>query len=171
MTGAELNTLRKALGLPVSWVAEQAGVRQRSVNYWESGRFAVPDDVAELLIQTDKRLRERFEMRFAAVSQATYDDPFVLFRYRSDEDLWSFEPDFAPLPNSTHAMLISWLWLSYAQEQDGIKPPCIIWMEPEEYHLWLRDGNLKDSFFARSMWAASVYRRAVTKDEGRHEVD
>ncbi len=158
MTGAELNTLRKSLGLPVSWVAERSGVRQRSVNYWESGRFAVPDDVAELLVQTENRLRERFEMYFAAISRATYADPVVLFRYRSDEDLWLFEPDFAPLPNSTHAMLISWLWLP--QEQDGIKTAGVVWMEPEEYHLWLRDGNLKDSFCTRSMWAVGVWKRS-----------
>ena len=158
MTGAELNTLRKSLGLPVSWVAEQSGVRQRSVNYWESGRFAVPDDVAELLVQTEKRLRERCsQMRRAVV--ASFDaGAVVLFRYRSDEDLWAFEPDIAHLPNSTHAMMIS--WLSHALEQDSIKPLCIIWMEPEEYHLWLRDGNLKDSFCTRSMWAADVWKRS-----------
>ncbi len=47
MTPAELKTLRESsLGLSAQWLADRAGVLQRSVQYWEAGRSRVPEDVA-----------------------------------------------------------------------------------------------------------------------------
>ena len=43
----------RSLGLPVQWLAEQAGGQRRAGEYWESGRSRVPDDVAQRLISLD----------------------------------------------------------------------------------------------------------------------
>ena len=53
MTPAELKTIRESLGLTVQWLADRAGVKLRTVQYWESGRSGVPADVSELLLRID----------------------------------------------------------------------------------------------------------------------
>ncbi len=58
MTPAELKTLRETLGLSAQWLADRAGVLQRSVQYWEAGRSRLPDDVAELILRIDAQFTE-----------------------------------------------------------------------------------------------------------------
>ena len=96
MTAAEMKTLRESLGLPVSWVAQQAGVTNRTVEYWESGRSAVPDDVASQLASID---------RFLDYSAKRAGPP--LLRYRSNEALWADLPEWSGLPVTAHAAMLA----------------------------------------------------------------
>lgn len=153
MTPAELKTIRESLGLPLQWVADQARVKLRTAQYWEQGRFAVPDDVAQMLIGLDDQLwqlvaRYLEQVKAVADDQDALPEEIVLLRYRTDNDLWKFYPDFRPIPASTHATLISRLrrrlW------EIGV-PSIIEYMEPAEYRAWL--GARADSEDLRSQWA------------------
>lgn len=50
MTGAELETMRRAIGWTVGELADRFNVADRSAKYWERGRGGVPDDVAALVL-------------------------------------------------------------------------------------------------------------------------
>lgn len=99
MTGAEFKTLRESLGLPVSWVAAQGGVRERTVSYWEATSAPVPTDMEALLLAIERKL---------ARLATTDDDTTPLLRYRSNSDLWEHRPDLHPLPVTAYAAMLGW---------------------------------------------------------------
>lgn len=147
MTGAESKTLRESLGLPVSWLAAAAGVRQRTVSYWESGHELIPQDVEALLLKVEAQLLDLLKaLKSPADGSATY-----LIRYRTDADLWAFEPSLGHLPASAYAAMIG--WQRWALISQGL-PFEIIWMEPEEYRSWL--GARDDSAAMRQAWASNL---------------
>ena len=154
MTAAELKTLRESLGLTTQWVADQAGVKLRTAQYWEmGGRMAVPGDVAEMLIAIDQQIDNAVTKSIDLVKEVSkkngYPKEVALVRYRNNDDLWQFKPDMKPLPASSHAVLLSRtrraLW--------AINIHSIIeYMEPEEYLGWL--GKKKDTEITRALWAS-----------------
>lgn len=99
MTGAEFKTLRESLGLPVSWVASQGGVRERTVSYWESSGAPVPHDMERLLLDVERKLNQ------LAISEA---DAAPLLRYRTNADLWKHKPEMHPLPTTAYAAMLGW---------------------------------------------------------------
>lgn len=160
ITPAELKTLRESLGLTAQWVADQAGVQQRTVQYWESGkknRMTIPNDVADMLTGIDRRLEHLVQATTSRIqaSLALHGKPnpedIILIRYRCDADLWHFQPEFKPLPATTHAALLD--RLRRALLSLGITV-LICYMERDDYMNWLRerkDGG--DSEAARKEWA------------------
>lgn len=112
MTGAQLKTLRESLGLTAQWIADQAGVRLRTAQYWEAGGRGVPDDVAALLMRV-----EAMHQHGLAAALAQLDDTIArmgeppevveLRRYGTDAELWDAHPDLHPLPASCHAALLA----------------------------------------------------------------
>ncbi|QLI80800.1 hypothetical protein HZU75_04240 [Chitinibacter fontanus] len=111
MTPAELKTLRESLGIPVAWLAEQANVQRRTVEYWEAGRSIVPADVAELLIKLDQQFDRAAEQAFQVAQEKTsqYGQPQAveLRRYRTDAALWQARQDMQGLPVTAHAVLLN----------------------------------------------------------------
>jgi transcriptional regulator with XRE-family HTH domain len=150
MTSAELKTLRESLGLPVSFLATQANVQRRTVEYWESGRNKVPEDVSILIINIENNFAQIVENIIGLVKEKMPSD-VALIRYKTDEDLWKFRPDFKQLPATAHAALISRcrreLW------KIGIKS-IIEYMIPDEYLKWLNGRS--DSEDLRAEWALSL---------------
>jgi len=155
MTPAELKTIRESLGLPLQWVADQAHVQLRTAQYWEQGRTAVPQDVAKLIQDLDEQFWQLVadyleQIKEIAEEEGALPEEIVLIRYRTDADLWEFQPDFRPIPASSHAALISRtrraLW------EIGV-PSIIEYMDPEDYRAWL-DGR-EDDEVMRSNWALS----------------
>ena len=149
MTAAELKTLREALGLSVSWLAIQAGVRVRTVNYWESGKTPVPQDVEEIM-------RELEAQALTAVNQAveTYiasgsPGEVTLLRYRTDADLWKYREDMRGLPATFHAAML--YRASYALRDNGANVHMIY--ESEAYESWRKSQDLADSEASRAAWA------------------
>lgn len=71
MTPAELKTIRESLGLSAQWLADRAGVLQRSVQYWEAGRSRVPEDVAELVLRIDAQFTEATRQALDVVNEQT----------------------------------------------------------------------------------------------------
>ena len=104
MTPAELKTLRESLSLPAQWVANQANVRLRTVQYWEAGRTAVPKDVADMLRDVDARIDQ---MALEALDAYRDAGPVTLYRYSSDSELWENKPDLFPWPAATHAVMLA----------------------------------------------------------------
>lgn len=111
MTPAEMKTIRESLGLSAQWVADQAGVMLRTVQYWEAGRMSVPADVAKMLVEIDQRLENAVAQAVTEMSELSEKNgppgDIELVRYRTDEDLWSAKPDMRPLPASTHAAMLA----------------------------------------------------------------
>ena len=111
MTPAELKTLREACGLPQSWLAHQAGVNERTVRYWESGKSSVPDDVAALISRIDAQLdtaaRGALEQAQALATAHGAPQTITLYRYDNDAEMWERRPDMAGLPVTCHAALLA----------------------------------------------------------------
>lgn len=123
MTPAELKTNREALGLTVGWLAEQSGVGERTVRYWESGRNQVPDDVAALIVRIESQTRTMVSNALAQgdeVVRAQGGEPEAvdLRRYASDAELWRKHPGFKPLPATWHAATLA--RIARALESRGI---------------------------------------------------
>ncbi|AMW34902.1 DUF1870 family protein [Haematospirillum jordaniae] len=155
MTPAELKTIRETLGLKAQWVADQAGVRLRTAQYWETGRMAVPADVASMLLDIDRALEDMVAQSLAKIegtaAQHAGAVEVILLRYRTDKDLWEFHPDLAPLPASTHAAMLARLCRALSARSI---PTVIQYMEPDEYWEWL--GDRPDTEAARSEWSVTL---------------
>ena len=156
MTPAELKTLREKWGLSTNWLAEQADVRARTVQFWESGRSAVPEDVAALMMITDMRLESIVD---AAVEYITsLDQPptdVVLVRYKTDEDLWYYRPDMIEFPARTHGIVLALTKseIEIAIEDVNVR---IVYLEPEQYEAWLKLTQKKDNEQTRAEWAGTL---------------
>ena len=152
MTGAELRTLRGALGLNIQNLADIRQVRRRTVEYWESGKNKVPVDVAVFLNDLDIRLERAAVEWFTQVfSDPPENKKILLLRYREDADLWRFQPDFKPLPVTTHAVLL--YRLRSKLEKQGIET-AIHYLDVADYLQWLVGQGQEDSSAQRATWAA-----------------
>lgn len=111
MTSAELKTLRESLGLTAQWLANNAGVRLRTLQYWESGRVPVPADVADLLVALDLRYTCAAQQAVDVAQQITHEhgkpETVALFRYKDEASLWADRPDMQGLPLAAHAALLA----------------------------------------------------------------
>lgn len=157
MTNAELKTLRESLGLPLQWVADQAHVRLRTAQYWEQGRNPVPGDVAQMMRRVDAHLWDIVAQAVAQVKAAADEAGSLpgqidLVRYRTDADLWRYQPDFAPLPATCHGMMLSRVIHALEPLHVAIR---IVYMQPETYESWLDDRA--DSAEMRAQWAAEQH--------------
>lgn len=112
MTPAELKTIREAISLSVPDLAALAGVHERTVRYWESGRYTVSADVAAQVEAIDRQLTSMAaaalqQVRALAAEQGALPAEVVLVRYRENADLWHYHPGFRPLPASAHAAMLA----------------------------------------------------------------
>lgn len=112
MTCAELKTLREHLGLPVAWLAARAGVKDRTVNYWESGHTAVPDDVEQIMIEMLELHNQMIEQGLITARERIEHsghppEMITLRRFRADTDLWLQHPEMEGLPATFHAATLA----------------------------------------------------------------
>lgn len=157
MTAAEMRTLREALGLPATWLAAQAQVQERTVRHWESGRNAVPGDVAAMLRRIDaafdtsagEAVRQYAD---AALSTAGAPQEVVLLRYRTDDDLWLSLPDMRPLPATAHAAMLHRAWKALAARGAAVR---IVYLDVEDYEAWRATNGRDDGPSVRAEWAAA----------------
>lgn len=153
MTPSELKTIREAIGLTVPDLAALAGVQERTVRYWESGRSAVPADVQDQVLKIDAWLtaqaREALAtVRALAAEVGALPESIHLLRYRASADLWRFQPAYKPLPVTVHAAALARTRTALA---DLHVRSVIVYMEPAEYSRWL-EGR-PDSAELRAAWA------------------
>lgn len=147
MTPATFRTLVEANGLPIPWIAKQAGVTERTPRYWGTGRMSVPDEIAQLVTTLDTVS--------IVTAQKALDGPFdpvVLVRYRTDEDLWKYRPDMKGLPVGFHGGIIARIML-LAKVKLGIEV-IAEWLDVDAYSAWLKATKQKDSESLRSQFVA-----------------
>lgn len=159
MTGAELKTLRESMGLSVHWVARIMGVNDRTVNYWESGRFPQRRDMRDMMLDMEHILDTLVDRHEEEILKMQSKD-VVLLRYRTDEDLYRFQPDFRNtlLPVTYHAALLA--RLTKRLNKKGINTR-IFYMDVEAYEEWL--NGRPDSTALRSEWGSHEvnYKRTL----------
>lgn len=66
-----LKANRQGLGLTVADAAELAKVTKRSFQYWEAGKYAIPDDVDMLFFQMSSHYALVLEKMIADIEKAT----------------------------------------------------------------------------------------------------
>lgn len=157
MTGAEMRTLREALGLPVTWLAEQTGVQERTIRHWETGRNKVPADVAKLLRSIDANIETTVSqavLQYVDGALTTNGAPEVvcLVRYRTDADLHTYQPGFAPLPATCHGVLLHRTLKALEARKANVR---IVYLDPHAYKQWLAKNNLEDGPAARAAWSTA----------------
>lgn len=152
MTPAEMKTLRESLGLSAQFLSDNLNVQLRTVQYWESGKKPVPKDVSDWLQNIsnnfDRMLKQQtdaLELLFVSHGQPA---EIVLIRYRTQEHLWRFLPEFHPFPETTHTAMLVRLW-TWLKERDI--PVKITYMNPDQYVMWL--NGREDSTDLRAAWA------------------
>ena len=156
MTPAELKTLREKWGLSAQWIADQAQVSIRTVRFWESGRSAVPEDVAALMMITDMRLESIVDAAVEYISSLEQPPTdVVLVRYKTDEDLHHYRPDMIEFPARTHGIVLALTKseIEIAVEDVNVR---IVYLEPEQYEAWLKLTKKKDSEQTRAEWAGTL---------------
>ena len=107
MNAAEMKTIRESLGLTAQWVADQAGVKLRTAQYWEAGRGAIPADVVDLINEAQSFMDTNFKQ---GLKELKGKQKPLLTRYRDNEELWKACPRFndtRPYPVTFHSMLLA----------------------------------------------------------------
>lgn len=105
MTPAEFKMIRKGLNLSPPTLAPLAGVSERTVQNWDSGKFKVPDAVVELLHNIDAYIDEQ-ATDFLTNLEPDGPEEITLTSYRDNEELWEAHPDFYPIPTVTHDQML-----------------------------------------------------------------
>ncbi len=106
--------MRENFCLSVPWLSEQAGVQVRTMRDWESGRTLVPEDVSQILARIDLQLNEAAEKLVDTAKNGQenhqvwlFMDQVWLLRYRTDDELWSGNPTFKPLPITAYGVVLA----------------------------------------------------------------
>ena len=106
MNGAKLKTMREGLGLSASFLAEKSGVALRTLQYWESGKSTVPQDVIDFILDLESKF-DLAEKHALDIAKKTKPQDIELIRYKSDEDLLKNRPDMKGLNIYVHAALLN----------------------------------------------------------------
>lgn len=100
MKSAELKTIRESLNLTLQDVADQANVKLRTAQYWESGGWTVPEDVAEYLSELDRKV----DLFVEAENKKIQSDKVLLVRCKSEPEVKEIAPFFTV---ATHAAALA----------------------------------------------------------------
>lgn len=104
MSAAEFRVITEWLGLRQRDAAAILDVNERTVRSWLSGREKVPDGVRRQVERIEGFTAGAVGEVAATVRDAR--DPVVVV-YRTDDDLWSARPEFAPYPASWWRMVVA----------------------------------------------------------------
>ena len=103
MTPAEFQMVREFLGLSGPWLAKHLNVSYKTIQHWQTGKYAIPDGVR--LEMED--LEARTVAYVGAVVEQLMDAPDpVAVTFRTDEDYQTADPS-TPFPASWHRMVIA----------------------------------------------------------------
>lgn len=164
MNNTELKTLRQSLFLSVAEAAALHGVNERVYRYWESGDWAVPDDVAARVLKLDDDARYMAGLLYDLHSLDRQDDrarPVLLVRYASDADVRAMaslgvvyvDDPTATLPAQVHAAGIDRARQMLRENGFTVR---VATMDRAAYQAWLDDHEWNDSVWGRELWANTV---------------
>ena len=103
MSPAELRVVREFLGFSVPALAARIRVSERTVRFWEEGRYAIPDGV-RLEIEALERMTGAFIGRAVEALNAVR-DPAVI-TYATDAEYRTAHPE-VDLPASWHRAVVA----------------------------------------------------------------
>jgi hypothetical protein len=160
MNATELKTLRQSLFISVAEAAALHQVNERVYRYWESGEWAVPDDVAAKLAKLDDDADSIADaIAEACEHRADKTRPVVLFRFACDEDLWAmttrttFNEYLHGIPAAVYAAGIDRARQDIKRAGEVAR---VVTMDRAAYQDWLADHGATDSGRNRQDWAATV---------------
>lgn len=90
MSTAEFGVFRMSLGLSHRWLCERYDVSERTVGRWESGAYAVPDDVTADLREVLAHMQELVDEQ---VARLVADPDPVMHTYANEADYRRREPE------------------------------------------------------------------------------
>lgn len=162
ITGAELACLRHTCGLSRDELAFLCGVQPRTIKHWESGRAAVPADVAQLITRIDATQAEAVQQALAiaqasagkAADQSHPPAFHVLVRHATPEDLAHHRPELARMPHGLHTGFIA---RAHAALRAAALPVRVATMHSEEFTAWAKAHGLPDTDHTQAQWAAAHF--------------
>ena len=171
MTGAELDTLRRACGWEREDLADLCRVQTRTIKHWQSGRAAVPDQVARfvraqaLWLQelTARTLRQYAEvLELAKVHSAGQPLEVVLLRYKDQADIAGADAAEALTP-ATHAALTLRVMLALQAQGAEVR---LVWFDALAFGEWAYQHGVSDTSASRAAWAAGEGLQGQTRAYG-----
>ena len=156
MNGATLKTLREALCLPVKWLANVAGVQERTVRYWESGHMPVPADVDAQMRQLEAVAASLVNQGVEAIraqiaAHGLPGEPVRLVRYVEDEDIARYLPELTGVPATYHAAVLA--RIRWSIEADDVEVEMHA-LDVAAYSAWLKSTKQVDSTAMRAQFVA-----------------
>lgn len=153
MTGADLKTLRESLNLSAQELADILDIKaERSVRRWEDGSRAVPDDVAETVLELEDFVESLSKAWAKEMPRTPSKSAMVLLRYESAEVFQRYQGQSIPYayPHRFHSAALGRL----AREmRRGSRVLSIVSMDPEAYEAWRFQLGLEDDSSSRTKWA------------------
>ena len=166
MNNIEFKELRRSLGLTKAWVAAQLGIKYNTVKGWELGgpKRALKQDAIDLLLEINSKIDIMVNHYYLQVIKLRikldYQIEICITTYRNDFELWLFQPDFKPLPTTTHKVFIDRL---RAKFNGSLIKIIEVKMDKNEYLMWLNGRS--DSSELRSAWG--TFYIPINKKENR----
>ncbi|MFE4829927.1 helix-turn-helix domain-containing protein [Streptomyces sp. NPDC056672] len=103
MTPAELRSTRESLGFTGDALGVYVGKSGRTVRHWETGRFVIPDSVADEIHALEELTGSCVD---ELVGQLVDENATVVITYRSDEDFHAAHPAFEGFPAAWHRAVV-----------------------------------------------------------------
>lgn len=154
MTPAEFRAIRLMWGLSQQWIAEQMQVSQPAVVKWEREESKIPNEAKALLIYTLANLESRITSTLELVSELDDKAEVILVCYKTQEDLYQYHPDFAPLPLESHTILQARIM----SELEMSEYPCrIVFFDKVNYKAWLKGTHKKHTKTSIAEWAGIAF--------------
>lgn len=156
MTPAEFRTLREALGLSATQVAQLTGYALRTVKNWDEGTRRIPAAVEVRLLEIEAAVEKVVAGAVQAVKETAEEqgglpESVSLVRYRTDTDLHRYRPDMAGMPASLHAAMLARLRRELFKM--GVVSR-IVYMRSQDYEDWRKRAGWEDCEEARAGWAS-----------------
>ncbi len=159
LTGPDLKTIREGLLLSAQGLADRLRHAEllevghvRTVQRWEEGARAVPDDIARYITALDALVEEG--ARQVVLASELMPSKFVAWiRYDDDQHC---PPLDATNPKAPHNHRLHSAMLERARRRmvaGGVGEFHLVSFNPEAFRIWLRQAGSQDSHEARLEWA------------------
>lgn len=149
----KFKALRESLGLSTKDVANLLKIKSdRTVRYWESGAWDIPEYGSELL---NNFFNKFVDMSINALELAAEQDvPNIsILMYQNQGDYEEFAPDIAiDIPLAKMHRIFTY-WISVDLEMDGHNIS-LVEFKRDEYLSWLAENSKMNNTVTRAEWAA-----------------
>jgi hypothetical protein len=173
MEASDFKALRESLGLSPFWLAHNVRMEEADLHAWENGELLIPDDAVELLTSISGILAEIEKCVINLYTQSKIAKKklrtVALLQYICCEDLWKYQPELAPLPITTHNILLDRIKQKLATYNIRM---ITVYMIPEQYEVWRNENNWADDAASRAAWAGIQVMESEDEDilEGDIEI-